>query len=683
MAIMVDPQYKGFLLPRPTEPRGLVGWLTTVDHKRIAILYGVTAFLWMLVGGLEALLIRTQLMKPNLHVVSADVFNQLFTMHGTTMIFLVVMPMSAAFFNLCVPLMIGARDVAFPRLNAFSYWMFLAGSIFLNSSWFLGLDGQNRFTAPAAPNGGWFGYVNLTGKQFNPGTGIDFWTVGLILLGISSTVAALNFIVTIVNLRCPGMTMMRMPVFVWMTLVVSFLIILAFPAITIALVELTFDRMGGTNFFEPAKGGLPILWQHLFWIFGHPEVYILILPAMGIVSEVLPVFSRKPLFGAPVVILSGVAIGFIGFGVWAHHMFTTGMGPVANSAFALTTMAIAVPTGVKIFNWVGTLWGGQIRYKTPLLFAVGFVAMFMIGGFSGLTHAAPPGDAQQQDTYYVVAHFHYVLIGGALFGLFSGIYYWFPKAFGKMLTDKPTGRLVFWLLFIGFNLAFFPMHFVGLNGMPRRIYTYPPGMGWETGNFVETIGAYIMGVAILLFFLDVLKTFRSGQPAPADPWDGRTLEWSIPSPPPEHNFDRLPTVTHRDQLWVWKHPHLAHEEEPGEVPGHEENGNGDGHSQQAQGHGQPAPESSAGHHDEIHIPGASWFPLLASAGFLLAAYGLVFRKVLGHVPVPWIDVVTGQLVWMHVPWLPVLGALIGVFFLYCWALEPIGGKLIVPEEHHA
>ena len=399
-------------------------------------------------------------------------------MHGTTMVFLVIMPLAAAFGNYFVPILIGARDVAFPRLNAFGYWVFLAGGLLLYSSFLLG----------GAPDGGWFGYAPQTIGRFSPGNGIDFWLVGLIITGIGSLTAAANFIVTTLNLRAPGMTMMRMPVFTWMNLVVSFLLLFAIPIITVALFELYFDRNFGSNFFNANIGGDPVLWQHLFWLFGHPEVYILILPAMGIVSEVLPVFSRKPLFGYSVVVFSGIAIGFMGWGVWAHHMFAVGLGPVANSAFAASTMFIAVPTGVKIFNWLATTWGGDLRLKTPMLFALGFIGMFTIGGLSGVTHAVVPSDYQQTDTYYIVAHFHYVLFGGAIFGLFSGAYYWSPVVTGKLLDEK-LGKIHFWLMLIGFNLAFGPMHILGLQGQPRRTYQYPEGMGWDFWNMVSTAGA--------------------------------------------------------------------------------------------------------------------------------------------------------------------------------------------------
>ena len=399
-------------------------WLTTTDHKRIGLLYFWTAFGFFLIGGLEALIIRAQLVRPDGGLgVSAETFNQLFTMHGTTMVFLALMPLSAAFFNYIIPLQIGARDVAFPRLNAFSYWVFLLGGLFLNASFIAGpLFGADRLSV--APDAGWFGYANLTSRQYSPGPNVDFWLLGLQILGIASLAAGFNFVVTILNMRAPGMRMLRLPPFTWMALITQFLVITAFPVITVALVLLMFDRFFGTHFFLPSGGGDPILWQHLFWMFGHPEVYILILPAMGIVSEVLPTFSKKPLFGYTVVVYSGVVIAFLGWSVWSHHMFSTGLGPIADSVFAGTTMLIAIPTGVKIFNWIGTLWGGQIRFTTSLLFAVGFIAMFIIGGLSGVTHASAPSDLQQTDTYYVVAHIHYVLFGGTVLGLFSGMYYW-------------------------------------------------------------------------------------------------------------------------------------------------------------------------------------------------------------------------------------------------------------------
>src|SRR5579859_6329999 len=450
------------VLPAQRSPyQGLWSWITTVDAKRIGILYGGSAIAFFIIAGIQGVLMRLQLATPGEHLVTADQFNQMFTMHGTTMIFLVIMPLNAAFFNYIVPLMIGARDVAFPRLNAFSFWIFLAGGLLMNASFFLG----------GAPNVGWFAYANLTEPTFSPGHGVDFWLFGLQMLGFSSLAAAFNFMITIINMRAPGMTLLRMPVFAWMTLVTTFLMILAFPVLTAALVELMFDRFFGTHFFDPSAGANPLLWVHLFWIFGHPEVYILILPAMGIISEIMATFSRKPLFGYPVVVFSGVAIAFLGFGVWAHEMFTIGLGPIADAVFAIFTMIIAIPTGVKIFNWIGTMWGGSINVKSPFLYAMGFISAFIIGGATGVMHASPPPDLQQHGTYFVVAHLHYVLYGGSIFGLLAGIHYWFPKFTGRLLNER-LAIITFWVMLFGFNVAFAPMHWTGLLGMPRRVHTY-------------------------------------------------------------------------------------------------------------------------------------------------------------------------------------------------------------------
>jgi len=521
-----------------SEPSGIWSWLTTVDHKRIGALYLYTALAWFAVGGLEAVMIRIQLMGPNGRFVSADTYNQLFTMHGTTMVFLVIMPLSAAFFNLLIPLQIGARDVAFPRLNAFSYWVYLFGSLFMNASWLIG----------QAPDGGWFGYTPLTTLPFNPGLNIDFWMLGLQILGVSSLAAGFNFITTIINMRAPGMTFMRMPIFTWMSFVVQFLLVLAFPVITIALVFLQFDRFFGTQFYEAAAGADPLLWQHLFWIFGHPEVYILILPAFGLVSEVLPTFSRKPLFGYPVMVYSGILIAFLGFGVWAHHMFAVGMGPIADTLFALTTMLIGIPTGVKIFNWIFTMWGGDIRFTTAMKFAIALVGLFTIGGISGVMHASPPADLQQTDTYFIVAHFHYVLFGGSMMGLWAGVYYYYPKLTGRMLSEK-LGLWHFWLTFIGMNLTFMPMHWSGLMGIPRRTWVYDAGQGLELFNAMSSWGAYIQALAVILGFWNMFRSRKTGAIAGPNPWDAPTLEWSIPSPPPDYNFAVIPIVTARYPMW--------------------------------------------------------------------------------------------------------------------------------------
>jgi cytochrome c oxidase subunit 1 len=589
MATRVEaPPHAAAHVPAAT---GLVAWLTTVDHKRIGILYGVTAFLFLLVGGLEAVVIRLQLMRPHAGLVSAEFYNALFTMHGTTMVFLAIMPLNAAFFNYMVPLMIGARDVAFPRLNAFSYWVFLAGALFLNASFVVGTP----------PDGGWFGYANLTTRPFSPGPSIDFWNLGLQVLGVSSMVAGVNFIVTILNMRAPGMTLMRMPLFVWMTLVVQFLIVLAFPPVTVGLIFLMLDRFVGTHFYDVAAGGDLHLWQHLFWIFGHPEVYILILPAFGIVSEVIPTFARKPLFGAPVMIYSGILIGFFGFGVWSHHMFAAGMGPVADAAFSIATMLIAIPTGVKIFNWLATLWGGTIRFTTALCFAVGLVGLFTIGGLSGIMHASPPVDLQQTDTYFVVAHMHYVLIGGSLFGIFAGLYYWWPKMTGRML-DERLGMVNFWTMTAGFNIAFFPQHYLGALGMPRRIYTYSADAGWTVWSFVSTVGAVILALGVGVFVINAAWSLRRAPSALPDPWDGRTLEWRTASPPPVHDFDEIPPVYSRDTFWREKH--------------------GDRHGRRPVAR-PPAPEPHG-----IHLPPPSWWPIVASTGILAAVVGALTHLAL-------------------------------------------------------
>ncbi|PZC44253.1 MAG: cytochrome c oxidase subunit 1 [Chloroflexi bacterium] len=571
-------------------------------------------------GGIEATLMRLQLAGPELDIVSAAVYNQLFTMHGTTMIFLAVMPLSAAFFNFVIPLQIGARDVAFPRLNAFSYWTFLGGALMLKLSWIGG-----------ATDAGWFGYAPLTSVAQNPGTGIDFWIISLQVLGIASLAASFNFIVTIINMRAPGMTMMRLPLFTWMSFLTAILLVLAFPVITVALIELTFDRYFMFNFFNVANGGSVVLWQHLFWVFGHPEVYILILPAMGIVSEVLPVFSKKPLFGYKTVVLAGAIIAFMGWMVWSHHMFTVGLGAVANAVFTVTTMLIAVPTGIKVFNWIGTIWGGSIRFNTPMLFSLGFIAMFLLGGISGVMHAVSAHDAQQQDTYFVPAHIHYVLFGGAIMAILSGIFYWFPKYSGKMYSER-QGKISFWLIMLGQNVTFFPMHFVGLDGMPRRIYTYVEGMGWEFWNGVSTGGVFILIIGFLLVVVNIGRHWKNGEPAPADPWDARTLEWSIPSPPPEYNFEKIPIVRSLDDWWETKQG-LDYKE----VPASGGSGN--------EGH-------------EIHLPQPSYWPIVAAFGLFIAAYGVVFNDLL----IPWA--------------LAAVGLTIGFIGVYSWSLEPVND----PEE---
>jgi cytochrome c oxidase subunit 1 len=549
MATTVAAPYYAGSATKEYPTSGLMSWLTTVDHKRIGKLYLFSALIFFILGGIEAAILRTQLIGPNGKLVSAEMYNQLFTMHGTTMIFLAVMPMSAAFFNFLIPLQIGARDVAFPRLNAFSYWIFLCGGLLITAPIFFGM----------APNGGWFGYAPLSTKAYSPQHNMDFWVLGLQILGISSLAAAFNFITTIINLRAPGMTLMRMPIFTWMSFVVQFLVALAFPVITIALVFLQFDRFFGTNFYTVAKGADPLLWQHLFWVFGHPEVYILILPAFGLVSEVLPTFSRKPLFGYPVMVYSGILIGFLGFGVWAHHMFSVGMGPIADAIFSLTTMLIAIPTGVKIFNWLATMWGGDLHFTVAMKFAIALVALFTMGGISGVMHSSPPADLQQTDTYFVVAHFHYVLFGGSVMGLFAGIYYYFPKITGRFM-EEGLGNWHFWITIVGMNLTFFPMHLSGLLGMPRRIYQYDAGQGYEIFNRMSTYGTYIIMLGTLIGGYNFIKSWHRGKVASSNPWGAATLEWAMPSPPPDYNFAEIPIVKSRYPLWNMKEgAQMAHE----------------------------------------------------------------------------------------------------------------------------
>ena len=623
---LVTPSTSLGVFKRPVSATGWRSWVFTVDHKKLGIMYGVVAMSFFVIGGIEALMIRLQLAAPNGKVLSASAYNQMFTMHATTMVFLFVMPMAAAFANYLVPLQIGARDVAFPRLNAFGFWCFLFGGVFLNTSWFLG----------GAADTGWFAYAPNTSLPFSPSHGVDFWALGLQITGIASLTGAINLIVTVLNMRAPGMSLMKMPIFTWMILVVQFLLLFAIPVITVALFLLSFQRNFGAAFFSVEKGADPLLWQHLFWIFGHPEVYILVLPSFGIVSEVLPVFSKKPLFGYKFVVFSGAAIGFLGWGVWAHHMFSSGLGPISVAVFSVSTMAIALPTGVKIVNWTMTLWGGKISFTTAMLFAVGLIVEFTIGGLSGVTHAVAPSDTQQTDTYYIVAHFHYVLFGGAVFGIFAGFYYWWPKVFGKMLSER-LGKWNFWLMVIGMNLTFGPMHILGLQGQPRRMQVWTEfrsGEGFFNLGFwnrVSSLGSFILALGILLFLINVVRTSRNPAIAPLDPWDARSLEWMTASPPKEHNFDAIPTVHSIDEFF---HRKYEENEETGEI-----------HQIADYDDVMRAEQAHADTH--FHMPSPSYWPIILALALPIVAYGIIFNRLLA-----------------------VFGGVLILFSMFGWSLEP-------------
>ncbi|QED47406.1 cytochrome c oxidase subunit I [Cytobacillus dafuensis] len=563
---------------------GAVIWeyLTTVDHKKIAHLYLFAGGFFFILGGIEAMIIRIQLIKPNNDFVSAGLFNEMLTMHGTTMIFLAAMPLLLGFMNAVMPLQIGARDVAFPFLNSLGFWLFFFGGVFLNLSWFLG----------GAPDAGWTSYASLS--LASEGHGIDFYVLGLQISGFGTLMGGINFLVTIINMRAPGMTYMRMPLFTWTTFVASSLILFAFPPLTVSIFLMMFDRLFGSNFFDASMGGNTIIWEHFFWIFGHPEVYILILPAFGIFSEIFAVFSRKRLFGYSSMVFATVLIGFLGFMVWAHHMFTTGLGPIANAIFAVATMAIAVPTGIKIFNWLFTLWGGSIKFTTPMLWGVAFIPSFLMGGVTGVMLGAAAADYQYHDTYFVVAHFHYVIVGGVVFSLFAATHYYWPKMFGTMLNEF-LGKITFVLFFIGFHLTFFIQHFLGLWGMPRRIFTYLPGQGLDTGNFVSTIGALFMAAGVIVLLINIIMTSVKNEKVGNDPWgDGRTLEWAISSPPPFYNFKQLPLVRGLDAYWIEKM-----EGKKGMVPA------------------EPL--------GDIHMPNNSFVPFMISLGLFIAAFGVMYH----------------------------------------------------------
>jgi len=595
------------------KPTGLVPWLlrwvTTTNHKDIGTLYLCFSLLMLFVGGAMALVIRAELFQPGLQFVNPVRFNQMTTVHALVMVFGMIMPAFAGFANWMIPLQIGAPDMALPRLNNWSFWLLPFASSLLILTLFL---------PGGAPASGWTMYPPLV---LQTGDAFPFLIFAVHLLGVSSILAAINIIVTIMNLRAPGMSLLKMPMFTWTWLITAYLLLLAMPVLAGGVTMLLTDRFFGTSFFSAAGGGDPVLFQHIFWFFGHPEVYIIILPAFGIMSEVIPTFSRKPLFGYAAMVFSGAFIAFVGFGVWAHHMFATGMGPFADAFFSLATMIIAIPTGVKIFNWIGTVWGGRIEFRVPMMFALGFIAMFIMGGLSGVMHSSPPADLQQTDTYFIVAHFHYVLFGGSIFAITGGAYYWWPKMFGKLLDEK-LGKVHFWLQLIGFNLTFFPMHIVGLQGMPRRVYTYSDELNFTFLNRLETLGSLILTLGFLVFLYNIWKTWRSKERAPADPWNGATLEWSIPSPPQEFNFAELPQVHGRDALWERKREHGGQLPEPQRVSG--------------QG---------------IHMPNPSFRPFIVALGVAVTLGGFIGGS---HLPV-------------HLVGLAIL-----FYGVFSWAFEPAG-----------
>lgn len=558
-------------------------YMTTVDHKKIGVMYLIAGTLFFVLGGIEAMLMRIQLMKPNNDFVSAGFFNELMTMHGTTMIFLAAMPLLFAFMNAVVPLQIGARDVAFPFLNSLGFWLFFFGGVFLNLSWFLG----------GAPDAGWTSYASLS--LYSEGHGIDFYVLGLQVSGAGTLISGINFLVTIVNMRAPGMTYMRMPLFTWTTFVSSALIVFAFPPLTIGLALMLFDRMFGANFFDHTMGGNTIIWEHLFWIFGHPEVYILVLPAFGLFSEIFATFSRKRLFGYSSMVFATILIGFLGFMVWAHHMFTVGLGATANAIFAVATMLIAVPTGMKVFNWLLTMWGGSIKVTVPMLYALGFIPSFVAGGVTGIMQAAAPLDYQLHDSYFIVAHFHYVIVGGIVLALFGSAHYYWPLMFNQMLSEK-LGKVTFWLFFIGFHCTFFVQHFLGLMGMPRRVATYDAGQGLDLFNMISTVGAVLMAIGVITLVVNVVITAVKNEKVGRDPWgDGRTLEWAIPQPVPFYNFRQTPLVRGLDTYWIEK-----------------QEGNTEGMT-----YAEPL--------SDIHMPNNSILPFMMTVGLFIASFGALYN----------------------------------------------------------
>jgi cytochrome c oxidase subunit I+III len=596
------------------EPGGIVGWITTTDHKRIGLLYLFTTLVFFALGGAEALMIRTQLLHPESTLVGPSTFNDALTMHGVTMIFFFIIPMTTgAFGNYLLPLMIGARDMAFPRLNAFSYWAFLGSGIFMYAGVFSG----------HAPNSGWFNYVPLASRAYNPGSGIDFYCLALIFNSISSTVASINFIVTIFKLRAPGMSLNRMPLFAYAFLAVSFALIFALPSLSLDCIFLELQRRLGFQFFDPAHGGTALLWQHLFWFFGHPEVYIIILPAFGIATSIIPTFTKRRMIAFPLVAMAEILVAFVGFGVWAHHMFATGLQTTTLVYFAAASMIVVIPSSIQIFAWLTTFAVGRPTFTTPLLWIVGFIAYFVIGGLSGIMFAAIPFNQQTTDTYFVVAHFHFIIFGAAVFPLLGGLYYWFPKVTGR-LYDERLGKASFWLTFLGTGLTFFPMHLVGLLGMPRRVYTYPRNLGWGVYNLIESIGAYMIALGLLMVVANLVRSWLRGPPAGNDPWDGATLEWSTTSPPPAYNYAVIPKVSSAYPMWD--------REDRAEDLGRLERGE----NVLDEGHLTPATTVLDGYLDEVlDMPSESPWPFFCGAALLL----LFFMLLSGHLTAVWISIV--------------------------------------------
>jgi cytochrome aa3-600 menaquinol oxidase subunit 1 len=560
-------------------------WLTTVDHKKIAVMYLIAAIVMLFRGGIDAEMLRAQLALPTTKFMPAAQYDEVFTTHGTIMIFFMAMPFIFALFNAVVPLMIGARDVAFPRINAMSYWLFAFGAILFNISFVIG----------GSPNAGWTAYPPYTGLAFNPGPGENYYFLALIIAGMGTTMTGVNFLVTTVRMRAPGMTLMRMPMFVWSTMITSALILFAFPPLTVALAMSLFDRLFGSSFFTLTRGGMPMMYVNLFWLFGHPEVYILVIPLFGVFSEVVATFSKKELFGYPVMVVSIVAIMFLSYGTWVHHFFTMGAGPAVNAFFGLSTMLIAIPTGVKIFNWIFTMWGGRIQMTVAMLYQLAFIPTFVIGGASGVMLAVVPADYQFHNSYFLVAHFHNVIIGGTLFGLLSGLYYWWPKMFGMKLNER-QGKVSFWLFFIGFWITFTPQYLLGLKGMTRRLYTYPVGLGWHELNVISTFGALVMGAAFVALVYNIVWSLLYGEKdLTGDPWNGRTLEWALPSPVPEYNFARIPVVHERDAWWAMK--------------------------QRGQSLSDLKPEDVR----DVEMPRNTPIPFLLGASFFVVGFGMTFK----------------------------------------------------------